>query len=409
MQLQKHVDILKYQDKVVLANRYNGTWIRVSDEVFGLIQDFLKADVVSPDEVLEFSDIKDKEYFDKVISEMKKCYMVKDGKTYFEQKMMKSVIIETTNRCNLHCSHCCVAAGDDLSGELDTESMKKILDKCMEWNPEFIAFSGGEPLFRRDFFELLFYLRKKYQGKIGLCTNGLLITDQNVETICQNVDQIDISIDGVDEETCSVYRGKGFFEKVIRSIELLQGKGFENISLSMVFSDINEHLEGAFAELNKKLGTKPIYRMLAEKGRAKENKEKLASNEYEESYVPESFIDEDGKCNELNASKCVAGKHSIMIRHNGDVYPCPSFTEHEEFCMGNILEVDSIQTLIDNKNVKTALFRANRANGENCKNCPVNIFCFSCPGDPYRFSSEEKFQEYCKVSKKLLMERVWGV
>ena len=117
MQLQKHVDILKYQDKVVLANRYNGTWIRVSDEVFGLIQDFLKADVVSPDEVLEFSDIKDKEYFDKVISEMKKCYMVKDGKTYFEQKMMKSVIIETTNRCNLHCSHCCVAAGDDLSGE----------------------------------------------------------------------------------------------------------------------------------------------------------------------------------------------------------------------------------------------------------------------------------------------------
>lgn len=75
----------------------------------------------------------------------------------------------------------------------------------------------------------------------------------------------------------------------------------------------------------------------------------------------------------------------------------------------NILEVDSIQTLIDNENVKTALFRANRANGENCKNCPVNIFCFSCPGDPYRFSSEEKFLEYCKVSKKLLMERVWGV
>ena len=409
MQLQKHIDVLKYKGKVVLANRYNGTWLRISDEVFELIQEFFEADADWPDEVLEFSNVKDKEYFDEVISEMKKCYMVRDDKTFLDQKMMKSVIVETTNRCNLHCSHCCVAAGDDFSGELDTESMKDILDKCIKWDPGFIALSGGEPLFRKDFFEILFYLRKKFHGKIGLCTNGLLITDQIVGVICINVDQIDICFDGVDEETCSIYRGKGVFSEVIRVIKRLQSNGFYNISLSMVFSDINEHLEGRFTELNKKLGTKPIYRMLAEQGRAKENKEKLASEKYEESYVPESFINEKGKCNEVNASECAAGKYSIMIRHNGDVYPCPSFTEHEEFCMGNVLNTGSIQQLVDNKGVKKALFEANRANGEMCKDCPVNIFCFSCPGDPYRFSSEEKFAEYCKVSRPLLMKRVWGV
>lgn len=409
MQLQKYVDVLKYGGKVVLANRHNGSWLRISDEVFELVQEFLRADVDCPDEVLEFSTMEDKQYFDGVISEMKKCFMLKDGKTFLDQKMMKSIIIETTNRCNLHCSHCCVAAGDDFSGELDTESMKDILDKCINWEPGFIALSGGEPLFRKDFFDILFYLRKTYQGKIGLCTNGLLITDHNIEAICKNVDQIDISIDGVDEETCSIYRGKGVFEKVIKTIKRLQSNGFYNISLSMVFSDTNEHLEECFTELNTKLGTKPVYRMLAEQGRAKENKERLASKQYEESYVPSSFINEQGNCNEINASECAAGKYSIMIRHNGDVYPCPSFTDHEEFCMGNILNAESIQMLIGNKNVRSALFEANRANGEHCKNCPVNIFCFSCPGDPYRFSSEEKFAEYCKVSRPLLMKRVWGV
>lgn len=83
MQLQKHIDVLKYKGKVVLANRYNGTWLRISDEVFELIQEFFGADADWPDEVLEFSNVKDKEYFDEVISEMKKCYMVRDDKTFW--------------------------------------------------------------------------------------------------------------------------------------------------------------------------------------------------------------------------------------------------------------------------------------------------------------------------------------
>lgn len=40
----------------------------------------------------------------------------------------KTVSIETTHRCNLHCVHCCVDADHtQKSGELDTEEMKAIL------------------------------------------------------------------------------------------------------------------------------------------------------------------------------------------------------------------------------------------------------------------------------------------
>lgn len=412
MRLQKNVEVLHFNSKVVLANRNNGTWIRISEEVFALLNELFKADVDSIDEAMEFSDEEDRKYFKQVIDNMKQCYMLVDGKKYLEQDMANMIIFETTNRCNLHCAHCCMSAGEDDEKELSTEAIKDILEKCIEWNPYFIALSGGEPLFRKDFFEILQYLRDRFNGKIGLCTNGLLITNGNVDLICKNIDQIDISIDGVDEESCSLYRGKGVFAKVVSAIKLLQSKGFTNISLSMVFSDKNEHLEGAFTELNKMLGTKPVYRMLSEKGRAKENKEILATTDYGESYVPESFINGNSKDAPLGASDCMAGKHSILIRYNRDIYPCPTYVSHEEFCMGNIQRINSIREVVGNNMhaaIKEQLYRTNKSNGESCQDCPVKLFCFSCPGDPQRFSSEESFQNYCNLSKPILMERVWGV
>ncbi|MDE7310734.1 MAG: radical SAM protein [Eubacterium sp.] len=395
-----------------MANRINGTWIRISEEVYGLLQTFLKADVDCPDEAIEFSNKEDKLYFEKIIEEMHRCSMLADGKKYLEQEKSNMVIFETTNRCNLHCAHCCMSAGDLEAKEFDTNTMIQILDKCIEWKPHFIALSGGEPLLRKDFFEILQYLRQHFSGKIGICTNATLITEDNAGMICTNVDQLDISIDGVDEETCSLYRGKGVFKKVVNAIKLLQSKGFYNISLSMVFSDKNEILEHAFKQLNESLGTKPVYRMLAEKGRAKENKEVLATKNYEASYVPKSFIEDMSDDTPLGASECMAGNHSILIRYNGDIYPCPSFVSYNELCMGNICKIDDINKIVG-KNmhllIKEKLYKANRANSKACQDCPVKLFCFSCPGDPERFSAEESFQKYCSISKPVLMNRVWGV
>ena len=51
-------------------------------------------------------------------------------------------------------------------------------------------------------------------------TNGTLITPKNVKEIVSQIDSIDISLDGADEESCAVIRGKGVFEKVVSSIKL---------------------------------------------------------------------------------------------------------------------------------------------------------------------------------------------
>ncbi|MDQ9833285.1 4Fe-4S cluster-binding domain-containing protein, partial [Acinetobacter soli] len=59
----------------------------------------------------------------------------------------KIVSIELTHRCNLNCKHCCISAAftDDKSIDLSTTKVKEMLDKLIEWNPERISVSGGEP------------------------------------------------------------------------------------------------------------------------------------------------------------------------------------------------------------------------------------------------------------------------
>ena len=51
-------------------------------------------------------------------------------------------------------------------------------------------------MIRKDFMEIIQYLRSLYRGMIDLSTNAILINSENVKEIIRNVDRIDISIDG---------------------------------------------------------------------------------------------------------------------------------------------------------------------------------------------------------------------
>ncbi len=46
-----------------------------------------------------------------------------------------------------------------------------------------IMLSGGEPMVRSDFFEILTYLKSIYKGNIIVSTNATLINKNNVELL----------------------------------------------------------------------------------------------------------------------------------------------------------------------------------------------------------------------------------
>ncbi|AMP20051.1 hypothetical protein AZF37_01660 [endosymbiont 'TC1' of Trimyema compressum] len=127
-------------------------------------------------------------------------------------------------------------------------------------------------MFQQDFIEILSYLYERYEGKIILSTNSLLINNDNIAELVKMCDSFEISVDGIDESTCALVRGKGVFNKVCQKINLLKESGAKNINLSMVFSDKNEHLMNAFRELNVALGTTPICRIFSAIGRGANNR-----------------------------------------------------------------------------------------------------------------------------------------
>ncbi len=88
----------------------------------------------------------------------------------------QSAFWELTWACNLRCAHCVVSAGQRDPQELTTEECRRLADELARLGLRAISFSGGEPLLRKDFFDIA-----EHVSRLGiatqLATNGTLIDD----------------------------------------------------------------------------------------------------------------------------------------------------------------------------------------------------------------------------------------
>ncbi|MGX9758293.1 radical SAM protein [Clostridioides difficile] len=399
-------------DKVVLANRGSGQWIRISKEVYDILNLGIENNYSIEQLKLSLYDDADRKYIYNLYKKLISIGVIEDEKNKVVLKN-KRASFEITNRCNLRCIHCYIDADglDSDKVDLSTDEIKKVIDKLIQWNPERISLTGGEPMLRKDFFDILRYLRLNYDGNIGISTNGTLINNKNIDELSKNINQIDISIDGIDEKTCSDVRGPGVFNKVVESVKLFRSRDFNEISLSMAFGNKNIHLESKFIELNTYLGTTPIVRQFEPIGRGFENREFFSDKKITKSGLSDKFLNGDFN-KEFNSCSCSAGKREVYISHKGDIYPCQSFLK-DEYKIDNILEIDSLDNLKLNKNKCTEGYKNIEKffpeNNKECKDCKVNLFCWPCPGELSSIKdNEEAFQDTCKKIKPILYKQIWG-
>lgn len=404
----KHVVKLTRGDKVILANQETGGWTRVSREVFSILEKILDNHYSIEETIPAFDSKEDYIFIKEVYDSLIKSNIICDS-SYVPDSQPKLASVQMTNRCNLKCTHCCVDAGVSTEEvDLSTEQMKDIMDKIIVWNPLKVMLSGGEPMIRKDFMEILEYLRKRYVGKIVLSTNSLFVNKKNVKKLVEWCDIFEISIDGVDEETCAMVRGKGVFNKVCNNIALLQLNGAVKINLSMVFSDKNKHLKQRFYDLNKRLHTTPNCRTFSAVGRGALNKELFSGNYDEDIYIPSEYLSKDYD-KPFGISFCSAGKRGIFIGADGTVYPCPSYMT-KNFSMGNILSCDKISELIKKDSdqfINDQISKKHPKNLPQCKECSVRLFCWTCPGELNDIKTHKAFNRRCQMVKPVLMERVW--
>src|SRR6187551_3298867 len=91
------------------------------------------------------------------------------------------VVWNLTRTCNLKCVHCYTdSAAMKYPDELTTDQCRAVLDDLAAFNVPAVLFSGGEPLVRKDLFELAAHARL-LGLHVVLSTNGTLIDRTTAE------------------------------------------------------------------------------------------------------------------------------------------------------------------------------------------------------------------------------------
>ncbi len=255
---------------------------------------------------------------------------------------LRRVYWEATAGCNLRCIHC--RRTDVLTkgspDEMTTQEAKSFIDQLADLGRPVLIFSGGEPLFRKDIFELIAYAKEKGLPS-GLATNGTLVTDKIAERLAEaGVYYASISLDGSLAETHDAFRGAGNFAKALKGFLALKNAGIKvQINFTVTKKNVSE-VESIY-HLSKELGAFALYLfLLVPVGCGVEiaDSDMLSSNEVEDWLhwvakkdnegnlplkaicAPHYYRIEDDPAQERKG--CLAGIHMCFVSHKGDVFPC---------------------------------------------------------------------------------------
>ncbi|MFY9743877.1 MAG: radical SAM protein [Candidatus Sulfotelmatobacter sp.] len=179
------------------------------------------------------------------------------------QNKPRLIFWELTKGCNLRCIHC-RASATELSSpdDLSTESAKAIIDQIAEVSNPILVLSGGEPLFRKDIFELAQYGTKKGL-RVALATNGTLVTKEVARKIAASgVKRIAISLDGADAPTHDTFRGiPGAFDAALIGFRNLKELGL-SVQINTTIARHNAHQLPNVLDLARSIGADALHTFL---------------------------------------------------------------------------------------------------------------------------------------------------
>src|SRR5512140_1940823 len=173
------------------------------------------------------------------------------------------VFWEVTKGCNLRCIHC-RATATELSSptDLPTEKAKSIIDQIAGFGDPILVLSGGEPLYRKDIFELARYATEKGL-RVALATNGTLVTKEIAQKIVDaGVKRVSISLDGANAETHDSFRGiPGAFDAAIYGFRNLKELGMP-VQINMTIAKHNAVELPKVLDLVRNLGADALHTFL---------------------------------------------------------------------------------------------------------------------------------------------------
>lgn len=274
------------------------------------------------------------------------------------------VTVAATYKCQSRCEHCYSdSPGRPAEEEFSTEELKSVIRQVRNLGAMAIHFSGGEPLLRKDIFELVAYARKLgLQTRVN--TNGILLNEENVKRLkAAGLTECGVSLDSADPAVHDKFRGvDGLHEKTLRGIRMLRKFGVTcRIMTVALKSGIPDGVEKTIA-LGKDLDASYMYILLPIASGGWDGAYDKILNSHERAQIRAlqdlSFAHLEMPTERTNC--CVFRNSILYVSTNGNVTPC-AFVP---FVMGNV-----------KKQPLEQIWRCHTANlNLVCRgDCPMNI------------------------------------
>lgn len=258
-----------------------------------------------------------------------------------------AVHLEITTACNLRCVHCFAGTPRDPQPPLTLGELDQLFASLARIGSFRLGLTGGEPLLRKDLFELI-DLARLYGLHPCLTTNGLLITEDIAREFGKrDLVWLNVSLEGASAVTNDVIRGPGTFEEVMKRLKILAKHTPFSLAFTIMRSNLAEISD--CAELAFQVGAhtavfRPLYPVGSAQGRPElmptfeeysEALEKLADTAHVcclNPFTPQ--LRQSRTSNILTHADCGAGNTVCSISVSGEVNPCGFLGP--EFAAGNV-------------------------------------------------------------------------
>ncbi len=149
-----------------------------------------------------------------------------------------SLRISVTDRCNIRCFYCMPNEQVRFKPRheiLTFEEIERFVRAIVPLGVRRLRLTGGEPLVRADLPDLVACLANiPGVDDLALTTNGLLLADVAEQLADAGLQRLNISLDGLKEETFRRIARRDGLPRVLEGIAAAQRGGFERIRLNAV-------------------------------------------------------------------------------------------------------------------------------------------------------------------------------
>ncbi len=347
--------------------------------------------------------------------------------------IIDSAGISLTEECNLKCFYCYADANKSINSNkkyLEFELIKKYLDGVKKFASEncYIQITGGEPLLFKDIlFDTVKYIRKIHLPHITINTNGILVDDEVAKFFEDyNVDNVTVSLDGVNPSIHDKYRGKNSFEEAIKAIETLK-KYKLNITASMTVHKENFGVLKDFIKYCSKNKITAFTNPLFPVGRGESMKHlhvpldrffNTIADWYKQGIftadelVGTFFATVIMPLRDLHTRHyCGAALSTVYLDTDGSVYPCANTLGKDFFRGGNIQNDEFEDIWTNSPNFKKIREKISVDDINPCTNCDIKYICGGyCRGVTYQVTNKIDVPFiWCKEIKKAIIDAMWTI